>query len=250
VACAVSAALGFGAATFGQAWSAGAASPERGAGRRQGIFGVHTAQRIVALTFDDGPDPRWTPQVLDLLHRYDATATFFDTGINAVAHPDLIAAEVASGNEIGDHTWSHAHLPTLSTAAMEAEIVKGAEAIHAAGGPLPGLFRPPYGASDDAIRVVAEAEGYRTVWWDVAVEHYVNHTAQTAEGVEAVLGRIRPGSIVLAHDGGVPDRTRTLRALPLLLDGLKARGYRVVSVGTLLAATQRARPAPMPLVTD
>jgi len=246
VACAVSAALGFAAAGVGRSWSAGAASPERTPEGSAAVLGVHTTERLVALTLDDGPDPRWTPQVLDLLHRYDATATFFDTGLNAVAHPDLIAAEIAGGHEIGGHTWSHAHLTTLPTAAVEEEIVNGAQAIHGAGAPMPTYFRPPYGESDDAVEVLAAANGYRTVWWNLAVERFVNHTPDIAGGVAKMLSRVHPGSIILAHDGGVPDRARTMQALPLLFDGLKARGYRVVDVSTLLAASPGIRRAPAP----
>jgi len=238
VACAVSVALGLAGAAFSHSWSAGETAHARESDTST-VFDVHTTRRLVALTFDDGPDPRWTPQVLDLLLRYDARATFFDTGMNALAHPDLVGLEISGGNEIADHTWSHAHLPALSRAAIETEIVKGAEAIRGAGAPTPGLFRPPYGASNDGVEAVAKTEGLRTVGWNVAVEHYVNHTATIAEGVDAVLGRIRPGSIILAHDGGIPDRARTMRALPLLLEGLKARHYEVVTIGTLLAAAER-----------
>jgi len=246
MAFAVSVALGFGIAGVDRAWSAREASSERRPFKSAAIFQVHTAQRLVALTFDDGPDPRWTPQVLDLLHRYGASATFFDTGINAQAHPDLIAAEIAGGHEIGDHTWSHPDLRSLPPPAMEAEMVRGAEAIHAAGAPIPQLFRPPYGSSDDTVAIVAAAQGYRTVRWNLALEHYVNHRLGVVEGVEALLGRVRPGSIILAHDGGVPERSRTLEALPLLLKGLEARGYRVVDASTLLASTQRVPPGPVP----
>lgn len=248
VACLVSAALGFTAAELGRPWSTRATAHEaRAEARAEGgppLSSVHTTGRLVALTFDDGPDPRWTPEVLDLLRRSNASATFFVTGLNAVAHSDLVGAEVNGGNEIGDHTWSHPDLRTLAAPAIESEIVRGGAGIRAAGAPAPQLFRPPYGESDDAVAVVADAEGYRTVLWSLALEHYVDHTPDLAGGVEALLDRVHPGSIILAHDGGVPNRGRTLQALPLLLAGLKAQGYRVVDVSTLLAA---ARTAPSPL---
>jgi len=237
-------ALGFGIAGVSRVWSAQEASSERGPVKSVSVFRVHTTERLVALTFDDGPDPRWTPQVLEVLHRYGAGATFFDTGINALAHPDLIAAEIAGGHEIGDHTWSHPDLRRLSPSAMRAELAKGADAIHAAGAPMPRLFRPPYGSTDDAVSVAAAAAGYRTVRWNLGLEHYVNHELGVVEGVEAVLGRVQPGSIILAHDGGIPDRARTMQALPLLLEGLRARGYRVVDASTLLASAPRVSPAP------
>jgi len=202
---------------------------------------VRTDQRLVALTFDDGPDPRWTPRVLELLRQHHASATFFDVGRHALEHPDLVRAELDSGHEVGNHTWSHPDLRNLSTSAVRDEITRGAEAIRGAQAHAPRLFRPPYGSSDDAVRAVAEVEGYRTVMWDVCLERYVNHTSDIAGGVDLLMGRVRPGSIILAHDGGVPDRTRTMQALPLLLSRLAERGYRVVDITTLLAA---ARPAP------
>ncbi len=238
----MSLALGFGITGVSRVWSAEEASSEHRPVKSVAIFQVHTTQRLVSLTFDDGPDPRWTPQVLDVLHQHGAQATFFDTGINALAHPDLIAAEIAGGHEIGDHTWSHPDLRLLSPSAMKSELVKGAEAIHAAGAPVPLLFRPPYGSTDDAVAVAAATGGYRTVRWNLCLERYVNHGLGVVEGVEAVLGQVRPGSIILAHDGGIPDRTRTMQALSMLLTGLQARGYRVVDASTLLASAQRPRP--------
>lgn len=238
VACAVSAAVGFGAAGLSRPWSAGAAESDGKADKSTTVVDVPTTQRLVALTFDDGPDPRWTPQVLELLHRHNATATFFDTGLNAMARPDLVAAEVEAGDGVGDHTWSHPHLTKLPPPAIDAEIVKGAGAIQRAGAPAPHLFRPPYGASNEAVGVLAGAEGYRTVLWSLALDHYLSHTSDTTGAVAALLDRVRPGSIILAHDGGVPDRARTLQALPMLLRGLEARGYRIVDVDTLLAAAR------------
>jgi len=233
--------LGFGAAALSRPWSAGAAASDGRSDKGTAVVDVRTTQRVVALTFDDGPDPRWTPRVLDLLHRHDAKATFFDTGLNAVARPDLVAAEVGAGHGVGVHTWSHPHLTRLGASAIEAEIVRGAEAIQRAGAPEPRLFRPPFGASNETVDVVADAEGYRTVLWDLALEHYLSRTSDTTAAVAAVLNRVRPGSIILAHDGGVPDRTRTLQALPMLLEGLEARGYRVVDVEALLAAARYPR---------
>jgi len=196
----------------------------------------------VALTFDDGPDPRWTPLVLDQLARHHATATFFLVGRNAEAHTDLVAAELAHHDEIGDHTWSHADLSRLSIGEIDAEIKNGSTAIQAAGAPKPYLFRPPKGRSNHAVAVIADAQGYTTVLWDQSFERYVNHGADAASAVAEILDRIRPGSIILAHDGGIPDRSRTMSALPLLLDGLTARGYDIVDVSRLFAL-RRSHPA-------
>lgn len=196
---------------------------------------VATTRRLVALTFDDGPDPRWTPKVLALLARTGAHATFFLIGRNAEAHPDLVRQELASGEGIGNHTWDHPDLRRLDRAEVAAELEQGAVAINAVGAPVPRLFRPPKGLSDSTVDQVVAGRGDRTVYWDLAVEHWVNHRRHPARGVDALLARVRPGSIILAHDGGIPDRTRTVEALPRLLDGLGRRGYRVVSLDELLA---------------
>ena len=211
--------------------------------RANGVFRVQTGRRMVALTFDDGPDPRWTPEVLDFLHTYHAHATFFLVGRNAEAHPDLVKAEVQARDEIANHTFDHPDLELLSPPAVMREIESGAAAIQRAGAPRPKLFRPPKGFTDEVVGVLANAHRYRTIFWDLTVEHFVDH-AGAVEGIQELLEKVRPGSIILAHDGGIPNRSRTVHALPLLLRGLRARGYRVVSVSQLLANARRANVAP------
>jgi peptidoglycan/xylan/chitin deacetylase (PgdA/CDA1 family) len=199
---------------------------------------VHTHQKLVALTFDDGPDPRWTPTVLRLLAEHGAHATFFEIGDNATAHPDLVAQVLAAGDEIGNHTLDHAHLPDLSTPQIRSELKAGGNALVAAGAPRPHYFRPPIGLTDSRVRTVAAEQHLRTVFWDLCVEHYVNHT-DVAAGTDALLAKVGPGTIILGHDGGIPDRSRTMESLPRLLDGLTKRGYRIVSVSQLEATRSR-----------
>src|SRR5437870_879961 len=211
--------------------------------RANGVFRVQTGRRMVALTFDDGPDPRWTPEILDFLHTYHAHATFFLVGRNAEAHPELVKAELEARDEIGNHTFDHPDLELLSPPAVMSEIERGANAIRHAGAPRPKLFRPPKGLTDEVVGVLANANRYRTIFWDLTVEHFVDH-AGVVDGVRELLEKVRPGSIILAHDGGIPNRARTVHALPLLLRGLYARGYRVVTVSQLLANARRANVAP------
>jgi peptidoglycan/xylan/chitin deacetylase (PgdA/CDA1 family) len=206
-----------------------------------GIFRVQTDRPIVALTFDDGPDPRFTPTVLDLLRRHQARATFFLIGRNALANPDLVARELDEGHEIGNHTFDHPDLDLLASDQVDAEIERGADAIREAGAPRPTLFRPPRGVTDEVVGVLADAERYRTIFWELTVEHYVDHMP-VGEAVERLLERVAPGTIILAHDGGLPnridphgqDRSRTIEALPALLEGLDRMGYRIVDVSELL----------------
>jgi len=199
---------------------------------------VDTDQRMVALTFDDGPDPRWTPQVLELLRQYHAHATFFEVGKNIVAHPDLVHAVLSDGNEVADHTWDHPDLEIMPTVKVDEEITQGADAITQVGAPAPKYFRPPKGLTDEAVGVLANANQYRTIFWDLCLERFVDHTPDMPDAVLDMLTRVKPGSIILAHDGGIPDRTKTMQTLPILLKGLKARGYKMVDVTQLLKSAQ------------
>jgi len=208
------------------------------AGRKGAVVRVETKQRLVALTFDDGPDPRWTPKVLELLRQYHAHATFFEVGLNVTAHADLVHAVLADGNEVGDHTWDHPDLELMSAPQVDQEITAGAEAISRVGAPAPKYFRPPKGLTDEAVGVLANANRYRTIFWDLCLERFVDHTPDMPDAVLDLLTRVKPGSIILAHDGGIPDRTKTLKTLPMLLQGLKARGYKMVDVSQLLKAAE------------
>ena len=202
------------------------------------MFRVQTKQRIVALTFDDGPDPRWTPRVLELLRQYHAHATFFQVGKNIVVHPDLVHAALDDGNEVADHTWDHPDLELLPAAQVGEEITAGADAFRQVGAPAPKYFRPPKGFTDEAIGVLADANQYRTIFWDLCLERFVDHTPDMADAVQDMLTRVKPGSIILAHDGGIPNRTKTLQTLPMLLEGLRARGFKMVDVTQLLKSAQ------------
>lgn len=207
-----------------------------------GVFRVRTREKVVAMTFDDGPDARYTQHVLDLLTSVDASATFFQIGVNAQAEPALTNAVLHAGHTIGNHTFDHANLELLHSAGIESEIDRGEEALVSVGVPRPNLFRPPKGYTDEAVGILADAARYKTVFWGLCVEAFVNHQ-DIGLGVNTMLDRVRPGEIILAHDGGhvvgVPDRPvlsreRTMESLPLLFSGLAKRGYRVVDVPTLL----------------
>jgi peptidoglycan-N-acetylglucosamine deacetylase len=207
--------------------------------RNDPIYSISTHRKVVALSFDDGPDPRWTPIVLSALRSHHDHATFFLIGQNALAHRDLVAAELAGGDEIGNHTFDHAHLPSLSSERIVQEVNDGADAIVKAGAPRPTLFRPPLGLKDARVEAAVASAGERVVLWRLTVEKYVNHHSRRV-ALRRFLSKVRPGMVLLAHDGGVPNRQRTIDALVPLLDGLKQRGYEVVTVSQLEAdATRR-----------
>lgn len=204
------------------------------AGESSVVARVETTKRVVALTFDDGPSGVWTPLVHERLAQARVPATYFLIGHDVASRPDLLRAALAAGSEVGDHTYRHPRLTRVAPAKARAEIRAGADAITRHGGRRPTLFRPPYGKTNDAIDAMARAEGMRTVLWDLSLEHYVDHVP-VAKGVAKLVDAVRPGSIILAHDGGKADRSRTMQALPLLLSLLKARGYRFVTVSQLLS---------------
>ena len=206
------------------------------------IFSVSSKEKVVGMTFDDGPDIRYTQHVLDLLKQYKAHATFFEIGVNALALPEVTLAVKAAGHSIGNHTYDHADLELLEPEAIDSEIDRGEDALIRVGVPRPTLFRPPKGLTDEVVGIFAEAARYRTVFWTMCVEAFCDHQ-DVATGVRQMLAKVRPGDIILAHDGGhvigVPgrphlSRQRTMEALPMLFAGLAERGYRIIDIPRLV----------------
>ncbi|MDQ1437026.1 MAG: peptidoglycan-N-acetylglucosamine deacetylase [Acidimicrobiaceae bacterium] len=207
-------------------------------GRPMVIEGVRTSKKVVALTFDDGPDPRWTPAILAALDRYHAHATFFMEGQFVDRWPDLARQVVAHGNEVGNHTYSHPDLRALDTVHVTAQAMQTTAAFQRAGLPRPFYFRPPKGLLDAKAEAGVANAGLLIVEWTpgLCIEKWARgHTPE--EAVAPMLARLGPGEIILGHDGGIPNRARTVAAVPLLLARLRARGYRVVSIGELLKLT-------------
>lgn len=193
-----------------------------------GISGVATSRKVFALTFDDGPDPRWTPQVLAILKKRNVPATFFMVGQMVRAHPQMALQVKAGHYPIGNHTWSH----PLHPGAPQSEVERTDAILHAVLGIKPTLFRPPYGVLDNGLAKVALARGEDVVVWSCHGSDWDKHA--TAQGIAAkVLRKARPGGIVLLHDAG-GNRSQTVAALPLIIDGLQKRGYRLVTVPELL----------------
>ncbi|MEA2372520.1 MAG: peptidoglycan-N-acetylglucosamine deacetylase [Solirubrobacteraceae bacterium] len=199
------------------------------------IVATITRSRVVALSIDDGPDPRFTPAILATLRAHAARATFFAVGANAIAHPELIRNEVRSGNEVANHTLDHPHLSRLGLAATRRELDLGRRALIAAGSPEPRLLRAPFGEFTPRLMRAAASRGELSVSWSLTVERALDGRSIRA-AVGWLMRRVRPGAILLAHDG-LLDRSRTVKALPLLLDQLVRRGYRVVTVSELLYAS-------------
>ena len=190
-------------------------------------------EKLVALTFDDGPNPNYTPRIATILARYGVHATFFQEGCMVSMYPELTRALQAQGHCIGNHTYSHPCLTRISASQIRREIAEGQEALSTRAGIQSHLFRPPYGEWDDRVYQEAERAHLSIILWSVALEHHEVPTPQ--QMADRALRLIRPGGILLMHDGTDPPRETTVQALPLVLEGLKRRGYRCVTIPELLA---------------
>jgi peptidoglycan/xylan/chitin deacetylase (PgdA/CDA1 family) len=185
-------------------------------------------RRIVALTFDDGP---WsdTPQFVSVLEHEHVPARFFVIGGQVAGHGALLRRELADGDVIGNHTFTH---PVLTrSGGVARQLSRTTAAIQRAVGFRPCLFRPPYGAYNRSVVATAQGDNMSTITWDVDPRDWAR--PGTGAIVSRVLAQVRNGSIVLMHDGGGP-RGQTLAALPQIIHALKARGYGFVTVADLL----------------
>jgi peptidoglycan/xylan/chitin deacetylase (PgdA/CDA1 family) len=191
----------------------------------------YTNQKVVALTFDDGPNPVYTPQLLKILHKYHAPATFFDLGANACQYPELVKAESKAGHLIGNHTYSHPRLSQLSSGEIRAEIIETDDEIEKITHQKPHFFRPPYEELTENILTASRNQHKQIILSTITLEHESAKTPQAK--AERVIRIVFPGAIILAHDGRL-NRSQTIAALPYLIDGLTAKGYRIVTLKTLL----------------
>jgi peptidoglycan-N-acetylglucosamine deacetylase len=219
------------AVAFPWQFARGSASPLPRRQMHHAIFyRVRTPAKIVALTFDDGPDPTYTPQVLDILRGTGARATFFVLGHHVLGHRDLVESIASQGSELANHTMNHPHLTWLLDREQVKEITNGAQALDAFGYHA-AWFRPPYGLISHLGVADALVLGERTVLWSRALDHDYRVHGEAASTV--MLQNVRPGDIILAHDA----RPNTFACLRRLLAGLRERGYRVVTVSELVAAS-------------
>lgn len=198
---------------------------------------VSTDRPVVALTFDDGPDPTLTNDVVALLSRFQDRASFFLIGTHAETFPELVREESAAGMEIGNHTWFHPYLPTLSVAQAATEIKRTQDELRGSTGVAPELFRAPFGLiTPDELRSVEET-GLTPIHWSIPLDHYVDELAlDPTQAAAKLLADIRPGDIILAHDardGGI-DRSAAMSTLRILLPALDRRGIEVTTVSALL----------------
>jgi len=195
---------------------------------------VPTTEPLVALTLDDGPGPKWTPKFLDALDEAGIPATFFMVGHNVELHADLVRDRIAR-HEIGNHTWIHRDLAMLDLPTIRADLTRTAATIEDRLGRTPTLLRPPYGHLGGSTLLAADAMGYQVILWNLAMRE-LQFAGNPAAQARDLVDTVRPGSIILAHDVGDDRRLVGLGSVPGLVAGLKAKGYRFVTVSELIAA--------------
>lgn len=184
------------------------------------------AGHVVALTFDDGPDPEQTPRVLDTLREHGVRATFFLIGSKAELHPEIVRRMAAEGHAIGIHTWSHSPgFPMQRSGAMAADILRCRESLRQIAGVETHLFRPPFGVTNPMVARAVKRTQSRCIGW--SVRSFDTLLRRSREAVaERIARRLGDGKVILLHD----DRPGADRLLRLVLDDLKRRGYGTATV--------------------
>jgi peptidoglycan-N-acetylglucosamine deacetylase len=204
------------------------------------VRGVPIAQKVVALTFDDGPSPRYTQQILDALRQNGARATFFLIGQEAVRQPALVKAEAKAGMEVANHGMHHLLLRGKSESEVESEATEAADVIQELTGKRPTLYRLPQGVGDTTARAALGRLGYVVINWSVDTRDYLRQSPEQL--VARAMRQMAPGRIIIFHDGG-GNRQASVDAVKMLLPELKAQGYTVTTVSDLLKRAGYRAPA-------
>jgi peptidoglycan-N-acetylglucosamine deacetylase len=206
-----------------------------------------TNERIIALTYDDGPNPPYTDKILDVLESEHVHATFFLVGRAVQAYPGVVEREVRDGDAVGNHTWDHRHLIVMTRSQVRTSLSKTDAAIFAASRQHTYLMRPPFGARDWIVMQVARKMGYTVVMWSVPLARDWEYPpAQVI--AQRILTHVSDGSIMVLHDGNrgqlcgpdhlaqhTCDRSSDIEATRIIIDRLKSQGYRFVTIPELVA---------------
>lgn len=212
--------------------------------RRPGLWNsVNTSRKVVALTFDDGPHPKLTPQLLDVLQREGVHATFFVLGNLAAAHPAILQRMAAEGHEVANHSWDHPRLPRLSEEKFAQQIRKTSEIIERNTGQKVTLMRPTYGLYNERVEhALINDYGLDIILWSVDPNDWKKPGASVV--TRRLVSGAHPGAILLAHD----IHPGTIAAMPQAIAQLKAQGYQFATVSELLAMDEapqtKQTPAP------
>ncbi|RKP51644.1 polysaccharide deacetylase family protein [Cohnella endophytica] len=195
-------------------------------------------RKLVALTFDDGPDNNYTTKILDILEEQHVKATFFLVGTQVVKYPATAKRIVDEGHSIGNHSWSHSDLSKLSGDALELQIGKTQQAIIQATGVTPGLMRAPYGALSDGVLDAIHRDGMKHIYWTVDTKDWAGSSVASIR--KNVLDHTHKGGIILMHSFGGKKNAldHTVKVLPTIIKDLQARGYELVTVDELIDSEQ------------
>lgn len=186
-------------------------------------------RKELAITFDDGPHPQYTPAILAILRQYNVKATFFVVGEQAEKHPDLIRDEIAGGHNVGNHTYDHVSLVKIPEDYVATEIKACGEVLRQITGKAPHLFRPPGGDYNQQVADTSEALGYRMVLWTDDPGDYASPGAELI--VTRTLRTAGNGGILLLHDG----IQQTLDVLPRIIAALQKKGFRFVTIDEMIS---------------
>lgn len=186
--------------------------------------------KVVALTFDDGPYPIYTERLLAVLDAYNVKATFFVVGINAASHPQLVQEMAKGGHLIGNHSHHHPNMSNLSEDDIRWEWQMCSHTIRAIIGKMPRFCRPPGGRYNSTVISAARKEGLSVVLWTANGADYTGISSKAIE--KRVLSAVRPGGIILLHEGV----ENTIEALPTIIETLRSKGYRFVTLNELIAS--------------
>jgi peptidoglycan/xylan/chitin deacetylase (PgdA/CDA1 family) len=209
--------------------------------RYEGVFVLSASRdtRKVALTFDDVPDPRFTPKVLDVLNNKKVAATFFVVGTRSSKHPEIVRRIHREGHNLGNHSYSHPDFSKLPIAKVQEQIDRAEKVIEGIVGFRPKLVRPPYGEILPKQLEWAKKQGYTVVNWDVDSSDWRQLSADQV--FRNVTSSVRPGSVVLMHAGGGEGQnlSGTVKALPRIIDWLRAHDYELVTLTELLGMPEK-----------
>ncbi len=190
-------------------------------------------QKLVALTFDDGPESELTPEILDILDEHDIKATFFVIGQNAARHTETLREIHDRGHEIGNHSWSHKYLPKISKRSKKDEILKTEELLEDVLGKHTPIFRPPYGAVKAQDKELIDSLGYKIVNWSVDTRDWAGTSGEQIR--KYVKQQLKPGGIILMHNSGNTKTVKNMiKTLPTMINWIEEQGYEFVTVTEIL----------------
>ncbi len=200
---------------------------------------VITKDPLVAITFDDGPSPEFTPKILDILKAYDVQASFFVVGEHVERYPDIVLRMYNEGHDIGNHTYDHINVPTTAAPILSSQLVATNIEIMKVTGEHPLYVRPARGMYDARFRRLVELMGMQTVLWSLSSRDW-RGSVSPEQMMNRILSRVKPGDILLFHDSGSlirgqgASRQRTVDALPGIIQELQSRGFRIAPLSRLL----------------